>query len=112
MISIERLAVIALSISGGLLFSLPRSARGFGDSGAFDPRVLLTGNQAGPSHGSAPARWSWELVQRTSAPARLHPTVVHADDIAIVGGPFLYWSSDVDVAPLTGAEIAGLRHFF
>ncbi len=103
---------LALAIAGGLLFALPRPAQAFGDAGAFDPRVLLTGNQTAPAHESAPARWSWELVQRTSAPARLHPTVVHADDPAIVSAPFLYWSGDAEIEPLTGAEIGGLRRFF
>jgi len=102
---------IAVAIACGLVFALPRPARAFGDAGSFDPRVLLTGNQTGPAHESAPARWSWELVQRTSAPARLHPSVVHADDLSIVGAPFLYWSGDVELAPLTGAEIGGLRRF-
>jgi hypothetical protein len=92
--------------------ALPRLAHGFGDAGAFDPRVLLTGNQAAPAHESAPGRWSWELVQRTSAPARLHPSVVRADDPAIVAAPFLYWSGDTEVAALSGAEVAGLRRFF
>jgi hypothetical protein len=91
---------------------VPRPARAFGDTGAFDPRVLITGNATGPAHTTAPSRWSWELVQRTSAPARLRPSVVRADDAAIVDAPFLYWSGDSEPAPLTGPEIGGLRRFF
>ena len=102
---------LALLLAGVLVVLAPRPARAFGDAGAFDPRVLLTGSQVGPARASAPARWAWELVQRTSAPARLHPSVVHADDPAIVDSPFLYWSGDAEVAPLTSAEIAGLRRF-
>jgi len=74
----------ALLITAGLLMVAPSPARAFGDAGAFDPRVLLTGSQAGAARATAAARWAWELVQRTSAPARLHPSVVHADDPAIV----------------------------
>jgi hypothetical protein len=99
-------------LAAGLFLALPRPARAFGDAGAFDPRVLLTGNQTGAARASAPARWSWELVQRTSAPARLHPTLVHADERSIVDAPFLYWSGNADVAPLTDAEVTGLRRFF
>jgi hypothetical protein len=106
------LALFAAVVAMGLLLVAPGPARAFGDAGAFDPRVLLTGNQTGPARLSAPARWAWELVQRTSAPARLHPTLVHADDPSVVNGPFLYWSGDADVAPLTDAEITGLRRFF
>jgi hypothetical protein len=106
------LVALALLLGLGLVVLLPRPAQAFGELGAFDPRVLLTGNQTGPARSTAPARWSWELVQRTSAPARLRPSLVRADDPAIVDAPFLYWSGDTEVAPLTGAEITGLRRFF
>ncbi len=89
-----------------------RRSSAFGDQGAFDPRILVTGGQTGPAHATAPPRWSWELVQRTSAPARLRPTTVHADDPTLVESPFLYWSGEAAVAPLTSLELAGLRRFF
>jgi hypothetical protein len=103
-------SLLSLALALGLL--LPRPARAFGDSGGFDARILLAGSQTAPAHATAPERWAWELVQRTSAPARLRPSVVRADDPAVVEAPFLYWSGDVDVAPLTSAEVAGLRRFF
>jgi hypothetical protein len=102
---------LVVALAAGLLVLAPRPARAFGDGGAFDPRVLLTGNQSGAARATAPGRWAWELVQRTSAPARLRPALVRADDPAIVDEPFLYWSGDAEVAPLTGAEVAGLRRF-
>ncbi len=102
---------LALFLAAALAALAPRPAHAFGDSGAFDPRVLLTGSQTGPARTTAPAHWAWELMQRTSAPARLHPSVVHADDPAIVDAPFLYWSGDTELAPLTSAEIRGLRQF-
>lgn len=97
---------------GMLVALLPRPARAFGDVGAFDPRALLAGGTTGAARASAGARWSWELVQRTSAPARIKPTTVRADDNAVVDSPFLWWSGDTALAPLTPAEIAGLRKFF
>jgi hypothetical protein len=106
------LATIALTFAVAAVLLPRRAALAFGDIGAFDPRVLLTGTQTGAAHATAPGRWAWELVQRTSAPARLHPTVVRADDPAIVDAPFLYWSGDAEVTPLTNAELAGLRQFF
>ena len=96
----------------GLLALLPRPARAFGDVGGFDPRVLVVGAQGGAARASAPARWSWELVQRTSAPARSRPSSVRADDASITSEPFLYWSGDADVPPLSSGEISGLRRFF
>jgi Domain of unknown function (DUF4159) len=105
------LPALALLLAGALILLAPAPARAFGDAGAFDPRVLLTGTQTGPARATAPARWAWELTQRTSAPARLHPSVVHADDPSITDAPFLYWSGDTELAPLTSAEIRGLRGF-
>src|ERR1700733_10564239 len=100
----------ALVISA-LLLALPRPARAFGDQGAFEPRILLTGSQTAAARASAPARWSWELVQRTSAPAHLRPRTVRADDAAVTDAPFLYWSGDSAVSALTTAELGGLRRF-
>ena len=102
----------ALGVLVPLVVLFPRPARAFGDIGAFDPRALLAGGTTGPARPSAAARWSWELVQRTSAPARLKPTQVRADDPGVVDAPFLWWSGDAAVNPLSPQEIAGLRRFF
>ncbi|MBX3200629.1 MAG: hypothetical protein KF894_21000, partial [Labilithrix sp.] len=91
---------------GVLVVSLPRPARAFGDVGAFDPRALLAGGTTGPARASAAGRWSWELVQRTSAPARLKPSQVRADDPGVVDGPFLWWSGTSAVTALTPQEVA------
>jgi len=92
--------------------AVSREARAFGQEGAFHPRVLVTGGQkwTGP-RSTAPGRWSWELVRRTSAPARLVPTQVAADDPKLVAEPFVLWVGEADVAPLTATEMAGLRRF-
>jgi hypothetical protein len=103
---------VAVLAALALLLPWPRVARAFGEAGGFDPRVLLTGSQTGAARPSAPARWSWELVQRTSAPAHLRPSTVRADDPNLTSAPFAYWSGDTAPAPLTAAEIAGLRRYF
>jgi hypothetical protein len=102
------LAVVVLVAS----LLLPKRATAFGEVGAFDPRVLLTGNQKDAARASAPARWAWEVVQRTSAPARLKPTTVRASDPQLIENSFLFWSGIEAVEPLTSSEIAGLRRFF
>jgi hypothetical protein len=104
--------VIGAAVTVALVALLPRSARAFGDRGAFNPRILLAGGTTDAAHPSAPLRWAWELVQRTSAPARLKPTMVSADEQAIVDEPFLYWSGSARLNDLTSGEIAGLRRFF
>jgi hypothetical protein len=101
-----------LAALAGLVLAFPRAARAFGDQGAFDPRVLLVGAQTTAARPTAPSRWSWELVQRTSAPARLRPSTVHADEQAVTDAPFLFWSGDSAPPALTTAELAGLRRFF
>jgi hypothetical protein len=100
---------LAVALAIGLL---PKPARAFGDVGAFDPRILQAAGVSGPARATAPGRWSWELVQRTSAPARLKPSVVRADDAAVVDGPFLWLSGENALTAFTPQEIAGLRKFF
>jgi Domain of unknown function (DUF4159) len=108
---VRRLIFVAVVTLSALLWALPKPARAFGDVGAFDPRVLLVGTQMEAAHPSAPGRWSWELIQRTSAPAKQRPTLVRADNPAITHDTFLYWSGASAVPALTAAEIAGLRRF-
>ncbi|MET0594979.1 MAG: DUF4159 domain-containing protein [Polyangiaceae bacterium] len=98
----------------GLGLLLPaRWARAFGEDGAFNPRPLLTGQSKWEgTRATAPARWSRELVNRTSAPARLNPTPVRADDDALWSEPFAYLSGDSQLAPFTDSEITHLRRFF
>jgi hypothetical protein len=50
-------------------------------------------------------------VRRTSAPARLVPGQVAADDPKLLAEPFVLWVGDSDIAPLTTTEMAGLRRF-
>lgn len=104
--------LFATGVVALLALTIPRAAVAFGDQGAFDPRALIAGGIDGPARVSAPARWAWELMQRTSAPARLRPTKVRADEASIVDSPFLYWSGESAATPLTAPEVAGLRRFF
>lgn len=110
----ERFGLLATFVfaASGLALALPRPARAFGDVGAFDPRVLLVGGITSAARSSAPARWSWELIQRTSAPARLKPTQVRADDPTLASSPFLFLSGDSALAAWTPQEISGMRKFF
>lgn len=103
-----------LSVAAALVLiaCMPRLAAAFGDHGAFEPRVLLTGSEKSAAHPTASGRWSYELVQRTSAPARLRPGEVRATDKELLHDPFVVWSHDHAVAPLTGPEVAQLRRFF
>jgi uncharacterized protein DUF4159 len=103
--------VLGFALGALVFLRVERPCDAFGDRGAFDARVLLTGSQVSPVHPGAAARWAFELVERTSAPAQMRPTVVRADDPAIVDAPFLYWSGSSEVAPLTAGEMAGLRSF-
>ena len=89
-----------------------RRARAFGEEGAFNPRILLTGTaKFVGARARAPGRWSAELVRRTSAPARLTPTLVHAGDLGLLDEPFAIWAASTVPEPLTRSEIEGLRRF-
>jgi hypothetical protein len=84
----------------------------FGDGGAFNPRLLRAGvQQALGVRSSGPGRWSWELVRRTSAPARLVPAEVAADRPALQAEPFVIWAGATDPGPLSAAEVRGLTRF-
>jgi hypothetical protein len=94
------------------LVTLPTPARAFGDDGAFHPRIMLTGTSKwdGPRK-TAPAQWSFELKRRTSAPARTSPGTVRADASSLLAEPFVVWTGDGPVAPLSPREIDGLAKF-
>jgi hypothetical protein len=87
-------------------------ALAFGDGGAFHPRLLRAGKHAPLGvRSSAAGRWSWELVRRTSAPARLVPSEAAADQGALQAEPFAIWAGDADPGPLSAAEVRGLTRF-
>ena len=101
-----------LAAGAGVLLTTSRSARSFGEEGAFNPRILLTGTATWEGkRQSAPARWSVEVVRRTSAPARLSPTVVRADAPALLSEPFAVWTGSEAPEPLTQSELQNLRSF-
>jgi hypothetical protein len=51
------------------------------------------------------------VVGRTSAPARLSPTVVRADAPELLAEPFVVWTGSKAPEALTKSELAGLRRF-
>jgi hypothetical protein len=107
----RREALLGLS-AFGLAGLLPRSAAAFGEEGAFNPRVLLTGTARWEGERTtAPGRWSAELMTRTSAPARKEPGTVRADDPLLLAEPFAMWGGTGDVPALTDREVSGLRRF-
>ena len=100
------------ALSGLAIAAAGRRAWAFGEEGAFNPRVLLTGNARWEGvRTTAPARWSQELMVRTSAPARQTPGTVRADDPLLLAEPFAMWGGEGDVPSLTDREVSGLRRF-
>jgi hypothetical protein len=90
----------------------PRAAYAFGQNGAFNPRMLATGDKKWEGQRvTAAGRWAWELVRRTSAPARLVPGQVSGDDPKLLAEPFVVWAGDKDVTPLSVPEVEGIRSF-
>lgn len=103
---------VALGSSFALWSLSSAKAFAFGDGGAFNPRLLRAGNHLPLGvRSSGAGRWSWELVRRTSAPARLVPSEVSADQGALQAEPFAVWAGDVDPGPLSAAEVRGLTRF-
>ena len=87
-------------------------ASAFGEEGAFNPRLLITGTrELERRRRSAPGRWALEVVRRTSAPARLSPSTVRADAPELFAEPFAVWAGAKAPEPLTQREVTGLRRF-
>ncbi len=105
-------ACVAMGLALTLWVLAPQPARAFGDEGAFDPRPLLAGGLKDTASPNGASRWAWELVQRTSAPARLRTVPVRADDPAMLRAPFATWSSTKAGERLSTAEVANLRRYF
>jgi hypothetical protein len=103
--------LFAAAVAAFLTF-VPAPARAFGEQGGVDIRPLLTGESKGATYPNAPSRWAYELVRRTSAPAKMKPTPVRADDSALLESPIVYWSGKSALSPLTTPEVNGLRKFF
>jgi len=59
----------------------------------------------------AAARWAWELVRRTSAPARIVTTFVAPDQQELLTEPFVIWAGKEELPPLARSEVRGLRQF-
>jgi len=100
-------------VAAGLAALLdPSPAFAFGQEGAFNARSLSTGGVRwdGP-RASAGGRWAWEIVRRTSAPARLVPNQVAADDPRLLDEPFVIWAGESDVTPLSVPEKRGVERF-
>lgn len=98
--------------AGAVIGTTGRRAAAFGDEGAFHPRIMLTGSSRWDGQRrTAPGRWSWELSRRTSAPSKLVPGTVRADASALLAEPFVIWSGEGAIAPLSSREIEGLRRF-
>lgn len=87
-------------------------ASGFGQAGAFSVRLLATGGKLpAPPRSSGAERWAYELVRRTSAPARLAPERVSADAPRLLEEPFALWAGSGDMPPLSRPELRGLEQF-
>ncbi len=112
MIRVPRREALAGAAAAGATLFLPTEGHAFGDEAAFHARVLSTGgrNLQGP-RSSAPSRWAWELVRRTSAPARLTVKTVAADDNELFREPFVIWAGDRDIPPLSRSEVRGLLRY-
>lgn len=109
----RRPALAAIASGLASLWVAPRSAHAFGEEGAFHPRILLTGTARweGTPRRSGPARWSFELARRTSAPAKSSPATVRADSGSLLAEPFVIWTGDGPIAPLSSREIEMVRKF-
>ena len=100
----------SLAVSTLLLAVLPTAAGAIGEATRFEIRGVQIGEGAEPRP-AARRRLAWEVRKRTSVQTRLAPRRVRLDDPTIFETPFLFWSGSEPFAPLSVAEISGLRRF-
>lgn len=106
-------AAAAACAGGAAAAFAPRPALAFGEEGAFNPRIVLTGDRKWEGvRTTAPARWADELTRRTSAPGRLRPTIVHADDKELLEEPFAVLAGASELSPFTSKEVSLFKKYF
>ena len=111
-VSVPRPSRRSVVLSGLAALASSQHASAFGDIGAFNPRVIVAGGKhLSAPRLTAPSAWSMELVNRTSAPARLVPKEVSLDRPELCSEPFAIWAGDSDVGGLSVAERRGLAKF-
>ena len=89
-----------------------RRASAFGQSGTFRVRRLTLGAaRANAIRDMAASRWAWELIQRTSASARLDGISLSAQSSQLLDEPFAVWSGDEDPGQLNHLERRALDRF-
>ncbi|HKY35907.1 MAG TPA: DUF4159 domain-containing protein [Polyangiaceae bacterium] len=102
----------AVVLSGLAAFAAAARADAFGEVGAFNPRLIVAGGKRLPvPRSTAVSAWSMELMNRTSAPARLLPKEVSLDRPELCSEPFAIWAGSSDVGSLSMAERRGLSKF-
>ena len=100
-------------IGGSLGLLCPGRAFAFGEEGAFNPRIILTGDRKWDGvRSTAPARWADELTRRTSAPGRLRPTVTNADIKTLLDEPFGILAGAAELPALTTKELSFFKRYF
>ena len=101
-----------LLTAGAAVLASSSDAWAFGQAGSFNPRLLTTaGGSVDATRKTAPGRWAWELVRRTSAPARLATSTVAIDHPSLHTEPFAVWAGASDFPALSAPELRGLERF-
>jgi len=98
-------------LAGALVIACAFKVSAFGDEGLVDLRVLDVGRRHEASRPTATQRLAWEIHKRTSVEVRLQPTHVRLDQPSLFESPFVYWTGDAAIDPLSEAEVTGLRRF-
>ena len=102
--------LIALALLACLAALQPLGAAAFGDRTVIDIRTVEIPGATLPRP-SAALRLAWEVRQRTSVETRLPPTSVKLSDPKLFETGLVYWSGADAFAPLSEAEVTGLRRF-
>lgn len=95
------------------VLAVPRVARALEEEGAFHPRLVdFSGSEKKDDESEtllALGRWSWELVRRTSAPAKV--LVERITPARLIDEPFAVWRGGQAPSALSDSALARLRDY-
>ena len=105
------LALVAISTAmAATVLGLGGTAAALGEASHVEIRGVRIGDRGEPRE-TARRRLAWEVRKRTSIETRLRPRRARLDDPTLFETPLLYFAGDSAFAPVSEAEVIGLRRF-
>lgn len=108
----ELMALGLCGVSQAAVSLYAGSVAAFAEQGAFHARILSLEKDIDSAETErAAARWTWELVQRTSAPGKLATELVEPASPRLLEEPFVIWAGRSDPRALRPREVRRMKEY-